>query len=246
MKFGFGKSLLFGSLVTGLLSWGLISPALALPEAEVMEKLRSVPVFTVTDAEGAPLVVNDDRQNERAVAGVFISQDDANAFLERLKRDNPDLGNQVQVTAVSLGAVYQLGQENRDRADGLSFAFVPIDEQVKSAETLIRQGGQEIEEFRGVPLFVARAGNDQRYLTLQQGDRQMVPFFFEQEQLQTMVDAFKQQNPELATTVKVMVVNLEGVIETLRNSENQQLNQILLVPSQESMEFLRSLPGEDQ
>ncbi|MEC5031412.1 MAG: Tic22 family protein [Oscillatoria sp. PMC 1051.18] len=245
MKSLFRKSFLFSSLATGLLTLGLISPALALPEAEVVEKLRSVPVFTVTDAQGAPLVINDDRQNDRAVAGVFISQDDANAFLERLKRENPDLGNQVRVTPVSLGAVYQLGQENRDRSDGLSFAFVPIDEQVESAETLIRQGGQEIDEFRGVPLFVAKAGNEQRYLTLQQGDRQMVPFFFEREQLQTMVDTFKQQNPELAATVKVQVVNLEGVIETLRTSENQQLNQILLVPSQESMEFLRSLPREN-
>ena len=108
--------------------------------------------------------------------------------------------------------------------------------------TLLRQGGQQVNQFDGVPLFVAKAGKDGCYLTLQQGNQQMIPFFFDKEQLQGMVDRFKQQKPDLASSVQIQVVNLQGIIQALRSSNNSQLNSIVLVPSQESINFLRSLP----
>jgi hypothetical protein len=42
------------------------------------------------------------------VAGVFISQKDAQAFVERLKKEKPELGQTVQVVPVSLAEVYKL------------------------------------------------------------------------------------------------------------------------------------------
>jgi hypothetical protein len=56
-----------------------------------------------------------------------------------------------------------------------------------------------------------------------------------------MVERFKQQKPDLASTVTIEVVPLEGVIATLQQSNDQMLDKILLVPSTESIEFLRSL-----
>ena len=54
-----------------------------------------------------------------------------------------------------------------------------------------------------------------------------------------MVSKFKQQQPDLANTVNIEVVLLEVVIDTLQNSEDQTLNKIVLVPSTESIQFLR-------
>jgi nickel transport protein len=180
------------------------------------------------------------------VAGVFISQKDAQAFVERLKTEKPDLAKTVQVVPVSLAEVYKLKKENENKPDGLNFAFIPVQQQVQSAQTLMGQSGQQAQQFQGTPLFVARGGQEQGYLTIQQNGQSVIPFCFDKEQLQGMVDRFKQQKPELASTVKIEVVPLEGVIQTLQTSNNDQLNNIVLVPSQESLAFLRSLPASPQ
>ena len=233
---GLVGSAILGSLFTGNLQ------ALALPEAQVLEKLKPVPVFTVTDAQGAPLVAsvpNGDNKTA-SVAGVFISQKDAQAFVDRLKTEKPDLGKTVQVVPVSLAEVYKLGNQNQNKPDGLNFAFIPVQQQVQSAQAIIGQSGQQAQQFQGTPLFVARGGQGDGYLTIQENGKQIIPFFFDKEQLQMMVDRFKQQKPDLASTVKIQAVSLEGVIQTLKTSNNDQLNSIVIVPSQEAMEYLRS------
>jgi hypothetical protein len=238
------KSLVRWSATLGLVGTTLLGSffggnlrALALTEQQVMEKLQTVPVFTVTDGEGSPLVAsipNQNNQNE-AVAGVFISQRDAEAFVERLKREKPELGNQVRVVPVSLAEVYQLDQQSQNQPNGLDFAYIPVQQQVQSAQQLLGQG----QEFRGVPLFVAQGGQQGGYLTIQQEGQQVIPFFFDKEQLQNLVNRFKEQQPNLASSVQIQVVPLEGIINTLQTQDNPQLEQILLIPSQESLQFLR-------
>ncbi|MEQ9669717.1 Tic22 family protein [Coleofasciculus sp. G2-EDA-02] len=227
---------LVGTTLLGSL-WGGSLRTLALTEQQVMEKLQSVPVFTVTDGEGSPLVASIPTQSNQnaAVAGVFISQRDAQAFVERLKREKPELGNQVRVVPVSLAEVYQLDQQSQNQPNGLDFAYIPVQQQVQSAQQLLGQG----QEFQGVPLFVARGGSDRGYLTIQQENQQVIPFFFDKEQLQNLVNRFKEQQPNLASSVEIQVVPLEGIISTLQTQDNPQLEQILLIPSQESLQFLR-------
>ncbi|NES22546.1 MAG: hypothetical protein F6K41_27405 [Symploca sp. SIO3E6] len=240
---GLVGSTLLGSVFTANLK------ALALPDEEVAARLQPIPVFTLADAQGSPLVTTvplREGDSETAnVAGVFMSQQDANAFLERLKTQNPDLGNSVQVVPVSLAEVYALEKSSQNQAENLDFAFIPKQEQVQLAQPVWRQqnpNGQESREFQGVPLFVAKAGQDQGYLTIQpQEGVQIIPFFFEKQQLQTMVDRYKGQQPNQANNITIEVVPLEGLISTLQNSDNPELSKIMLVPSQESQQFLESL-----
>lgn len=238
------KSLVRWSATLGLVGTTLLGSffggnlrALALTEQQVIEKLQTVPVFTVTDGEGSPLVASIPNQNNQnaAVAGVFISQRDAQAFVERLKREKPELGNQVRVVPVSLAEVYQLDQQSQNQPNGLDFAYVPVQQQVQSAQQILGQG----QEFRGVPLFVAKGGQEGGYLTIQQEGQSVIPFFFDKEQLQNLVNRFKEQQPNLASSVQIQVVPLEGIINTLQTQDNPQLEQILLIPSQESLQFLR-------
>lgn len=232
---------LVGSAVLGSSLIGNLR-ALALPQDQVLQKLQPVPVFTITDPQGAPLVASVNEGNKKGnVAGVFISQKDAQAFIEKLKKDNPDLAKNVRVVPVSLGDVYKLEESNKNKPDSLDFAYVPVQQQVQSAVALLRQSDPKVQQFNGVPLFVARAGKEKGYLTIQQGNQQLIPFFFDKEQLQGMVDRFKQQQPNQAGSIEIQAVSLEGVIETLKTSNNQQLNNIMLVPSRESIEFLRAL-----
>lgn len=239
------KSLIRWSATLGILGstfLGTCLQALALPVEQVVQKLQPVPVFTITDAKGAPLVASVNQSDKKgSVAGVFISQKDAQAFVERLKKENPQLGGTVKVVPISLGDIYKLQQSNKNKPDSLNFAYVPVQQQVQSAMAILRQTDPKAQQFPGVPLFVARAGEDKGYLTVQQGNQQLIPFFFDKEQLQKMVERFKQQQPKVASTIQIQAVPLENMLETFSSSTNQQLNNVILVPSTESMEFLRTI-----
>jgi nickel transport protein len=98
-----------------------------------------------------------------------------------------------------------------------------------------------VEKFNGTPLFVAKAGKKQGYLTVKQANQQVIPFFFNKGELQSMLERFKKQKPDLASTIEIQVVNLEGVLQAMQTRNDQGLNQIVLVPPRASLEFVRSL-----
>lgn len=247
------KSLVRFGAILGIVGCALLGPqpmgkmsALAIPEPQILEKLRSVPVFTITDAQGAPLIASVPKQGQgqtgnASVAGIFISQKDAQAFVEQLKTRNPQLAASVRVMPVSLGEIYRLTQANKGKPDEVQFAFVPAPDQVQSAKTVLQQTGQQVNEFNGVPLFLARGGAENGYLTIQRGQQEVIPLFFNKEELLGMVERFKQQQPNITTSIKIEVVNLESVLEALRTENDQFLTQMILVPSRESLEFVRSL-----
>lgn len=205
---------------------------LALPQEVILEKLKPIPVFTIADSQGAPLIASTEDNNR--VAGVFISEKDANSFVERLKQDNPDLGKQVQVVPVSLAEVYQLSEKNSQQQDGVQFAYVPSSQQIEQAQQLNNQ------YQGGVPLFVAKAGEDQGYLTIKQNDQEVIPFFFEKQQVQQLVENFKKAQPDLANSVQIEVIILEGMLDAMKQGDDEMLTRIVLWPSKESLEFLRS------
>jgi nickel transport protein len=235
---------LVGSVFAGTLLSG-VAQVLALPQEQILQKLRPVPVFTIANAQGAPLVVAPpDGKKGQSVAGVFINQKDAQAFLDRLKSKDPNLAKGVQVVPVSLAEVYQLSQQNKSKPDGLEFAYVPSEQQVASALALLKQSGQQVQQFNATPLFVARGGKDKGYLTIQEGNQSLIPMFFKKEDLQGLIDRFKQQQPNQATGIEIQVISLEGLMEVLQTKNEPQYNQILLVPPRESIEFVRSLGGQ--
>lgn len=232
-------SAVLGMVGTAFVSSGFINlKALALPTEQVLQKLNPVPVFTIADEQGAPLVASG--EDDAKVAGVFISQKDANNFVTRLQTQNPDLAKKVQVVPVSLGEVYKLAQ-NSPEANGLNFAYVPNEAAVNDAKSI-----SGTQYAGGVPLFVAKGGDDNGYLTIEKDSQQVIPFFFEKKQLENMVEKFKTQKPDLAATVNIEVVPLEGVIQTLQTSDDEMLTKIVLVPSTESLQFIQNNAASQQ
>ncbi|MEM8722381.1 MAG: Tic22 family protein [Cyanobacteria bacterium P01_G01_bin.39] len=203
----------------------------------VINKLDPVTVFTIADAQGAPLVAS--REDDKKVAGVFISQNDANEFVNQLKTENPELAAKVRVVPVSLGEVYKLSESAQSQENALNFAYVPEEEAVNSAKIIGEENQQPYQG--GVPLFVARGGEGKDYLTFERDGKQVIPFFFEKAQLDEMVAKFQEQEPEIAANVDIEVHPLEGLIETLATSSDEILEKIVLVPSSESIEFLENV-----
>ena len=88
-------------------------------------------------------------------------------------------------------------------------------------------------------MFVATAGDDQGYLTVRQGDQEFIPFFFEESQVRDLVEGFKESQPDMANSVQIEVVVLEGVISALQQGDDDLLERIMLWPSQESIQFIQ-------
>ena len=241
------KNLMRSSAVLGIVSTAILSlgfghnlKALALPTEEILEKLNPVPVFTITNDKGVPLLLSG--KDESQVAGIFINPQDAETFINDLKTKNPELGDQVQVTLVSLGEVYKLAEANKTKENDVYFNLIPEKTEVDLAKTILSQNGQEYQG--GVPLFVAKVGSSNEYLIMGKDSEQIIPLFFEKEQLEKMVNLFKQQKPDLADTVTIEVVPLENIIATLKTSDDETLTKIRLVPSTESQEFVREKVSE--
>lgn len=244
---------LIGSTLLSTLFVGNLR-ALALTQEEIVQKLRPIPVFIVANPQSGELLVGRvnnqqggngaNAQNNVSVARIFVSQQDAQAFLNKLRTERPELGRNMQVIPRSLGELYQRAQENKNQSERLVFDVVPVQQQVDSALALLRQSGQQDKNFDGVPLFIARGGPDKGYITMQvpeMGEQQIIPVFFSKEDAQNMLNQFKQQNPQQASNADIQVVNLEGVIQTLLSKNDPWLNQLMLVPPPEARQFLRSL-----
>ncbi|MBR8830863.1 MAG: hypothetical protein Cpurp_06640 [Chlorogloea purpurea SAG 13.99] len=226
-------SLVGSTLFTSLV--GHPQLAYALPEEQVVKTLQTIPVFAIADDNGTPLIAT--MEKNQKVTGVFISLKDAQLFFDQLKKQNPDVASKVKVQTVSLAQVYKL-QASQPQTDGLTISYIPKESEVESAKTLLTAQGQQYSG--GVPLFVARAGKEGGYLTIKQDNQDRIPFFFEKSVVMKMVDQFKKEKPDQASTVKIEVIPLESVISTLQTSKDENLTRIMFVPTQETIDYIRA------
>lgn len=211
---------------------------LALPQEQVIQKLQIIPVFTLRNDKGeSPVIeVPNGQNNKTKVTGVFMSEKDAEGFLNGLKTQNPDLAKNMQVVTISLGDIYKLIQENKNKPDRLMFDLIPMEQQVTLASVLKTPNGQPIDPKNiGVPLFVARSGPDKGYLTFQRGNEPVVPFFFAKQDLENLLNTLKKQQPNLVNSVDIQVVPLQLMLQKLQSGNDPQLGKIELAPSCESL-----------
>ena len=238
------KSLIRWSATLGLLGSTLIGTwfaqmpkVFALPEPEVVKVLQEVPVFTIMTDEGIPLIRT--LEDDRNITQVFMSQQDANQFLTQLKEVQPELANQFKVQALPLGQVYRLALSINKEKESLTFAYIPMRSAVDSAKKVLSDNGEQYQG--GVPLFVLRDGPENDIVVMEQGDKPVIPFFFEQSDIQALAEQMKKEAPDIAETVKIGVVTLEGVINVLQTDDQEMLKNIILVPSDESKKFLQNI-----
>ncbi len=218
--------------------------AIALPPDQVAKKLQEVPVFTLTNPKGEFVVLSRNNASKPiSQVGFFISKQDAQKFLDnRLKKENPQLASTLQIRPLSLADYYKIVQESKKKPDSVIYTLVPTQEQVASATSMLNQNGKKGEQFNGIPLFVPKFKKDNSYLTIPVNDKErLIPFFFEKEQAVALLDQFKKAVPKEADNTEIQVVDLYGVMEALNSSNDPGINKIILYPSRESINFIRSL-----
>lgn len=241
--------LMHWSLIATLAGGGVVIPsvtrnmsAIAIPEADVLQRLERVPVFTVTDPKGTPVLASvpnpKDKSKQIQIAYFFMGAADAQTLVSKLKTEKPELGKTAKIVTISLKEAYNIQKQNKDKKDELVFQFLPTQEQVASAQEVLKKSGQDAANFRGIPLFYA-VGNDKKgLLTLQQGEEKVIPFYFSQQDLQGMLTQLQKQDPKLSSTTTIAVTSLDRVVSSLFEEKGENAKQIQLLPSSEAVKYV--------
>ena len=229
--------------------------ALALSQ-DIINAQLNVPVFTLSNADGSTLstsLTNSANEGESvSITHVYISPADAEAALAEIQAEAPELAGSYQVTPIPLSEVYKVAVEQDD--ENVIFDFVPIEEEVDYALSL-SPALQEQQPGR-VPLFLVsaiqqpegatvgdiseNAAENIGRFTLRNGEREVIPMFFKQDQLTDILEFIAEDQPELADSVFVDVIWLENFISLLANTEDESsgdIQQYRMMPTAESLTF---------
>lgn len=225
MKSFFVQTLKLALIGSTLFAPSLLSApkALALPQEKVLEKLSSIPVFIVTDAQGVPAGVS--RTQGKPLVKAFISEYDAETFSKSIQRSDPALINKLKVSPLSLADVYKISLDNKSKPDSWEFTVIPVETEVNAAKKLLN-----VKDFSGVPLFLIKNGKNNGYFTINQGEgRKVIRCFFEIYVLQLMLNKIKTEQPSLAPDLQIEVITLEKVMKILAEKDGEAVNSLELV-----------------
>ncbi|NMF82896.1 Tic22 family protein [Nodosilinea sp. P-1105] len=223
-----------GGILAG--SWLFPLPAEALSDEDIVDKLEQVPVFIILNSDGQPLTASAEANNQEVkVPVVFIDGETAETFLDQAQAEDQS----ATIALIDLGTLYQETHLSAEAATPL--LYFPIVEELDTAM------GME-EDFQGVPLFIARQGEDGPYLTITQNGETSLPMFFSRNDLQTLLDRYAETDAAAAQEIVVQVLSLEWLLATMATNEDPaldaQLEQVRLFPSTEVLNYIRSQQPE--
>lgn len=219
----------------------LAVPALAMTQEEIINKLQTVPVFLIVNSDGQPLTaaatVEENGGTEVKIPVVFTDVDTAEDFLAQAQEQDQE----ARVVLVDLGTLFQEVETPDDAPPPL--LYLP-DEQELAEATEIRS------DFQGVPLFLARQGEDGPYLSITMNGESSLPVFFSRDDLQILLDRYRQDNPDDSAAISVEVLSLEWLIAAMASNQDPeldaQLGQIQLFPSTEMTEYIQGLQSQQE
>lgn len=199
-------------------------------------KLHKVPVFTVTDGEGRPfLVESDDHLSRRGY--FFVDPRDAEGYLERVKQDTTD----AKLLPVGLDEALNYVMKRKGNAKQVSerFTLFPSEREVNIAREVTNN------------LFAATFGNDAIPLFYVEGlafadasgetSTAVYPVFFEKETLDKTLAALQQNDPaSLKNLGEVQVTDLMQTVKEIKAGTNPRLERVVFLPMENSLKSLQS------
>lgn len=253
------KSIVRWSMTLGLVGTTLIgslflmsSTTLALSEKQVTQKLDAVPVYLITNEKGSPLTrtLPDNPKNGQkggSYTGVYMSRGEALKVVNQLKSEagkNPkfeEIAKNLQVSVVPLGVIYQQVEQTRNVPNHLGYLFKPVDDDIKGALDLLHKSGQNLNTFPSVPIFAVRFAPNKGYVQLKYANEKTnyIPLFLSEQDAKGLLSQVKPKFPD----ADIQVIDVDHVIKTLKDKNDDWLKQVVIIPSKESREYINTLPS---
>ena len=237
------------AIATPLIVTPLISPVHASTESQVLERLKGIPVFTITDDKGAPLLGTSTQPNPKGkpkppqVLLFFLNPSDASTTLSQIKKSNPTVGNKARILVRSMNDAYDVIKKNQNKKE-IVFQIVPDKASMDAARTILVSQGKPANNVPNVPVFYATGGKgkDQGLLTIDQNGKQVVPFFFDRRDLQSLIDRAKNQQPDVAKASKIQVASLFQVLDSMVTTKNNKpkpdTEKFTFVPARNAIKYV--------
>ena len=162
---------------------------------------------------------------------------DAVAFLNKLKKDQPKQSKIAQITVVPLSEIYKLQVDAQKKSQNISFVFFPTEQQLKNAQLLKKP--YQPNAFYPVPLFMIAIKQQDKYVTVQENN--LTPLFLSKQQAQQWLDRVKKKDAKLVAKAEIKVNYLHVVLADFQNQNYAGQEQLVLVPSAESVASIRKL-----
>ena len=251
--------------LAGSLLMGMTSPrsALALSEAEVMSRLTSVPVFTLVDDKGNPIVgsVQDANKEQQPVLLFFLNHKDALQQLSFYQKEKPEDAKKAGIRLLSMKEVLESFDKIKDKTKVI-YSIEPNNTQLRTAVDLLKAEGQLVEKdgklvtkngkafAPDVPLFYPTTkGEDgrDRFLPLsveevvdgKKRSDSFVPFYMSKADLDRDLQKLLKAPEQTKVEVKVLMFN--AFLSHLYNAKTAQEAPFRLIPSDESSQFVNKL-----
>ncbi|MGK7898934.1 MAG: Tic22 family protein [Xenococcus sp. (in: cyanobacteria)] len=221
---------------------------LALPEEQILEILNPVPVFTIANKDGQAITITRPVENneaseenkEQTLLYVFMSPQDAQNYIETVvKEKNSDLANDATVITLPLGYIFEESQKPENQDKGLLFTFIPTQQSQTNAQGILEEDGKQYQG--GVPLFWIKDKSSGQPIPSFENDNTSEPIlrlFFDKNRLDAAVQESIQEDVDFDANFEVEVTLLEQVIGALVQKDDEYLQQIRFVISDESQDFI--------
>ena len=242
----------FGRLLCGLLGSGLMAAALhppqavALTEDELLERFSEVPVFVVADANGgyvAPVVdLPNDGIGNVALMRIFFTEDDARAFVEQIREQEPRFNQGGSVGVIDLATVHRIAQDESQDVP-LKLIFIPQADELEAARALDSNfGAGSSTSLALVPLFAIQDAEG-NYVSLSFGEEtneSIFSMFFSKEDADSVLTALRASDPNLPD-VSIGVVSLANFSNEILTRDDEAAQRVRFLPDSDVINHIQNL-----
>lgn len=199
-----------------------------LSSTQIESLLKIVPVFSITDVNGKPLV-SPVPDATKSVTSIFMTPSTAKLALTQFLAKRLDMASKIKINPVSLWDIYKVA--TNDKSPFLiQFIADPIE--VDAAKPFVKAG-----RMVRIPLFVAKNKADNGLLMINQNGQEAIPLFFSKRDLDDVLRKYGKQ--ELLAQIDTDVIDLQDFMDTLTRTQDTKMAKVTLVPAKEAMDFVR-------
>lgn len=199
-----------------------------LSSTQIEALLKIVPVFSITDVNGKPLV-SPVPDATKSVTSIFITPSSAKLALAQFFAKRSDMATKIRINPVSLWDIYKVA--TNDQSPFL-IQFISDPLELDAAKPFVKVG-----RIVRIPLFVAKNKADNGLLMINQNGQEAIPLFFSKRDLDDVLR--KYGKPELLAQIDTDVIDLQDFMDTLTRTQDTKMAKVTLVPAKEAMDFVR-------
>lgn len=186
----------------------------------------TIPVFIVANAADIPLTSQG--PDKKTYMNVFFGKKECDTFVAAVKKQSSI--NNISSRVMSLADVIGMSAVEK--------WFVPMEEELKNANQILKKSDPKAKEFAHTPLFYLEAKTG--YVTIIQGGKTAIPFFFALKGAEALLKKAQEGKVEGA---QIKVTSFEQVYDTLRTQPLSQTEQIQFVVHPDAIEQYRQVKG---